>query len=85
MTCSKFNKKRLNIQIKGEPIKQLLYSYCCLGSSITDDGKTKLDIICRIAQGKRTFQNKNHLLMTNGDGLETRKNFLKIYVYTIQI
>jgi len=79
MTCSKLNKKRLNINIEGEHIEQV-QSYCYPSSKINDNGNSKLDIINRIAQGKRTFQNKNHLLTTNSVGLDTRKNFLKIYV-----
>jgi len=84
MSCSKLNKKQLNINIKGEHIEQV-QSYCYLGSKINDDGKNKLDIINRIAQGKKAFQNKNHLLTTNSVRLDTRKNFLKIYVWSVTL
>jgi len=91
MPCSKFNKKRINIIIKGEPIEQVKSLQCAKlakcnkCSKITDDGKSKLDIINRIVQGKRTFQNKNHLLTMNSVGLNTRKNFLKIYVWSVTL
>lgn len=59
-------------------------NYCYLDSKIIDDGKSKLDIINRIAQGKGkiAFENKNHLLTTKSVGLDTRKNFLKINVWS---
>lgn len=78
MACSKVHKKRLNINIKNQPIEQV-QSYCYLGSKIIDDdGKSKLDIKNRIAQGKRAFQNKKHLLTINsGGGGEYKKFFFE--------
>lgn len=61
MSCIKLNNKWLNINITKEPIEQV-QSYCYFGNKITEDGKTKFNIIHRILQGKSAFQNKNHLL-----------------------
>lgn len=78
MSCSKFNKNRLNINIKGEPI-EWVKTYCYLGSKITDDVKRKLDMINRTAQENRAFQNKN---LTNDEQCWARheEKLLKIYV-----
>lgn len=73
MSSNELDEKRININIKIEKQVQI---YCYLGSKITEDGKSKLDTINRIAQRKRAFQNKNHLQNTQ----DTRNNFLKIYV-----
>jgi len=56
-----------------------------LGSKITEDNRCKDEILSRIAQAKRAFQNKKHLLTTNSMDLEVRKKFLKIYVWTIAL
>lgn len=57
-----------------------------LGSKITDDGRSKADVLNGIAQAKRAFQNKKHLLTTNRCGpLQVRKKFLKMYVRSIAL
>lgn len=54
MSCSKLNNKRLNKNIKKEPIKQV-QSYCYLGSQITKESRSKLDILHKIAQKKKNL------------------------------
>lgn len=78
MTCSKVNPVRLNIHINNEQIKQV-QRFTYLLSNKTEDGRSKTNIICRIAEAKRAFQDKNHILTTNSVSVEIRKKFLKSY------
>ncbi|KAF0758393.1 cGMP-dependent 3',5'-cyclic phosphodiesterase-like [Aphis craccivora] len=69
MKCSKTNLAQLNIYIDNTCIEQVhFFNY--LGSKITEDGCCKDEILSRIAQAKRAFQNKKHLLTTNSMNLE---------------
>lgn len=52
-----------------------------LGNKITVGGHSKANIIYRIAQVKRTFQNKENLLTTKCDFIARRK-LLKIYIWS---
>lgn len=61
MSCRKLNSKWLNINIIREPYEQM-QSYYYFDSKITEDGKSKFDIINRISKGKSAFQKKYHLL-----------------------
>lgn len=54
MVCSKTNPVRLNINIEDEQIKQV-QQFTYLRSNVTEDGRSKINIICRIAQAKRAF------------------------------
>ncbi|CAI6343800.1 unnamed protein product [Macrosiphum euphorbiae] len=84
MVCSKTNPVRLNINIGNEQIKQV-QQFTYLGSNITEDGRSKTNIICRIAQAKRAFQDKSHILTTNSVSLEIRKKFLKSYIWSVAL
>jgi len=70
MVCSKANLIRLKINIDNEQIKQV-QQFTYLGSNITEDGRSKTNIICRIAQAKRAFQDKSHILTTNSITLDS--------------
>lgn len=59
-----------------------MQNYYFLGSKITIDA---IDIINKISQGKVLFENKNHSSITNVMILDTRKNFLKIYVSSVTL
>lgn len=57
MVCSKTNPTQLGLTIDNthvEQVQQIKY----LGSKITEDYRRKADILCRIAQAKKAFQNK---------------------------
>jgi dGTP triphosphohydrolase len=54
MVCSKINPVRINKNIDNERIKQV-QQFTYLGSNKTEDGRSKTNIICRIAQVKRAF------------------------------
>ncbi|KAF0750315.1 Uncharacterized protein FWK35_00037690, partial [Aphis craccivora] len=82
--CSKTNPAQLNIFIDNARIEQVQH-FNYLGSKITEDGRSKDEILSRIAQAKRAFQNKKHLLTTNSMDLEVRKRFLKIYIWSIAL
>jgi len=82
MMCSKTNPAQLNIYIDNARIEQV-HHFNYLGSKITEDSRCKDEILSRIAQAKRAFQDKKHLLTTNSMDLEVRKRFLKIYVWSI--
>jgi hypothetical protein len=76
MVCSKSNSVQLNINIDNEQIRQV-HQFTYLGSIITDNGRSKTNIICRIAQVKRAFQNKRHILTINSVSLEIPKKLFK--------
>ncbi|KAF0771003.1 LINE-1 reverse transcriptase [Aphis craccivora] len=84
MVCSKTNSVRLNINIHNEQIKQV-QQFTYLGSNITEDDRSKTNIIYRIAQAKRAFLDKNHILTTKSVSLEIRKKFLKSYIWSIAL
>lgn len=50
-----------------------------IDSKIIKDGKSKLCTTRRIAEGKRVFQNRKHVLTTGSTELDTGENILKIY------
>jgi len=82
MVRSKINPIQLNIIIDDARIEQV-HHFNYLGSKITEDGRCKDEILNRIAQAKRAFRSKNHLLTTNSVDLEVRKRFIKICVWSI--
>jgi hypothetical protein len=84
MVCSKTNPVQLNIHIDKARIEHV-HHFNYLGSKITEDGRCKDEILSRIAQAKRAFQKKRHILTTNSMDLEVRKRFLKIYVWSITL
>lgn len=57
MRCSKTKLAQLNIYIDNARIEQV-HHFNYLGSKITEDGRCKDEILSRIAQAKRAFQNK---------------------------
>ncbi|KAL4135344.1 hypothetical protein QTP88_006959 [Uroleucon formosanum] len=55
------------------------------GSKITHDGRSEMDIKSRIAQAKQAFYKKKHLLTANTVSLNTRKNLIKSFVWSIAL
>lgn len=73
-----------NITIEGEKIEQV-NTFTYLGSRITSDGKNYTDITCRIGQAKAAFYKKRKLLTCKKINLETRKHFIKSFVWSIAL
>jgi len=82
MVFSKNNPIRLNINIVNEQITQVKH-FTYLGGNITEDCLSETNINYRIALAKRAFENKRHILTTNSVSLETRKKFLKSFIWSV--
>ena len=57
--------------------------FCNLGSRITSDGRSKKEIISRIAQAKRAFHQKRDLLTAGNLNMEVRKQFIRTYIWSM--
>ncbi|MGX9339111.1 hypothetical protein, partial [Pantoea dispersa] len=77
------NNDELRIKIGDETVEEVKeFSY--LGSKITEDGRSKVDIRSRLAQAKKAFLSKRNLMVSNM-GLESRKKLLKTYIWSIAL
>ena len=79
LVCSKREEAKTNIKLgkhKLEEVKEFSY----LGSRITSDGRSKKEIVSRIAQAKRVFYKKNFLTPEN-TSIEVRKQFIRCYIW----
>ena len=54
-----------------------------LGSRITNDGRSKKEIVSRIAQVKRAFYKKKNLLTAENKSIEVRKQFIRCYIWSM--
>lgn len=70
MECSKTNPIQLNISIDNVHIRQV-QQFTYSGSNITEDGRRKTDIICMIAQAKKSLLRRFelHTDYYNSDGM----------------
>ena len=69
------------IRLGNETLK-VVKEFCYLGSKITDDGRSREDIKCRLAMAKKAFLKKRNLLTSSID-LSVRKSFLKVFVWSV--
>ncbi|XP_049787711.1 uncharacterized protein LOC126191016 [Schistocerca cancellata] len=69
------------IRLGNETLK-VVKEFCYLGSKITDDGRSREDIKCRLAMARKAFLKKRNLLTSNID-LGVRKSFLKVFVWSV--
>lgn len=77
-------KERAKCKVKiGNTILEEVKEYCYLGSTISNDGRSKRDIRIRIAIAKRAFMKKIGLLTSRKISLEIRKRFIKTYVWSV--
>lgn len=83
LICSK-QESLSNITIENEKL-ETVQCYTYLGSKITHDGRSEMDIKSRIAQAKQAFYKKKHLLTANTVSLNTRKNLIKSFVWSIAL
>ncbi|XP_025406672.1 uncharacterized protein LOC112680706 [Sipha flava] len=73
-----------NITIENEKL-ETIQCFTYQGSKITHDGRSEMDIKSRIAQAKQAFYQKKHLLTANTVSLNTRKNLIKSFVWSIAL
>ena len=57
LVCSKREEARTNIKLGKQKLEEVK-EFCYLGSRITNDGRSKKEIVSRIAQAKRAFYKK---------------------------
>ncbi|XP_068085972.1 uncharacterized protein [Anabrus simplex] len=62
----------------------VLKEYCYLGSKITNDGRSKEDIKCRLTQARKSFLNQRNLRISNID-IGIRKTFMKAFVWNMAL
>uniref|UniRef100_A0A8D8VXD2 Uncharacterized protein n=1 Tax=Cacopsylla melanoneura TaxID=428564 RepID=A0A8D8VXD2_9HEMI len=75
LICSK-EAETVNIIVNNVPIKQVK-SFKYLGSTITENAKSTMDIKQRIAQAKAAFAKKKTLLCSNNIDINFRKQLIK--------
>ncbi|KAI5731180.1 hypothetical protein M8J77_006038 [Diaphorina citri] len=71
-----------NIKLGNVQIQQV-QEFCYLGSTIKTNNKSTPDIKKRVALAKQAFQNKYQLLTSRHLSINTRKNFIKTFVWTV--
>ena len=84
MKCLKNeDRRKMNIKMNGDKLEEV-EEFCYLGSIITKDNRSKRDIRSRVAQAKKAFAEKKHLLTSNLD-IEIKKRFLKAYLWSVAL
>ena len=71
-----------SVAVNSVQIKQIDH-FKYLGSSITSDGRSDMDIRCSIGQAKQTFMDMNNLLGARSLGMGVRKRLLKCYIWSV--
>ena len=84
MVCSRNEGKSINIKLGDEMLEQVR-EFCYLGSKITEDGRSKREIISRIAQAKKSFQKKKTLLTSNNISTDVKKKFIQTYIWSVAL
>uniref|UniRef100_A0A8D8VGN7 Reverse transcriptase domain-containing protein n=1 Tax=Cacopsylla melanoneura TaxID=428564 RepID=A0A8D8VGN7_9HEMI len=72
LVCSK-EPETVNILVNNEPIKQVKH-FKYLGSTITENAKSLMDIKQRIGQAKTAFMKNKSILCSNNIDMNVRKN-----------
>ena len=75
LVCSRKEEKRTNIK-QGKQKLEEVKEFCYLGNRVTSDGRSKKEIVSRIAQAKRAFHMKKNLLTAENTSIEVRKQSL---------
>jgi hypothetical protein len=76
MVCSK-GFENINIKMDDYALKQVSKFKYLLGSTITEDGQNRKDVMQRIREAKVMFNNKKQLLCSNNLSLEMKKTLIK--------
>jgi len=71
-----------SVAVNSVQIKQIDH-FKYLGSWITSDGRSDMDIRCRIGQAKQAFMDMKNLLCARSLRLGVRKRFLKCYIWSV--
>ena len=82
LVCSRKEEKRTNIKLGKEKLEEVK-EFCYLGSRVTSDGRSKKEIVSRIAQAKRAFHMKKNLLTAENTSIEVRKQFIRCYIWSL--
>jgi hypothetical protein len=77
-------KRNTIVATKGQKIEQE-DSFTYLGSSITLDGRTTADIRRKMAQTKKAFTIKRQLVCSKKTELQTRKQYVKTFVWSVAL
>ena len=72
-----------NIHLGNEMLTEV-DQFCYLGSKITSDCRSNVDIKSRLAQARNAFLKKRDLLRSSID-LNVRKSFLKVFVWSVAL
>lgn len=83
LICSK-QQIYANITLDGIML-ETVQSFSYLGSKISSDGKSRTDIVCRIAQAKQAYYKKRNLFTSNRISLDTRKSLIQIFVWSLAL
>jgi hypothetical protein len=81
MVIAKESNIQVNILIKSEKLEQVDY-FKYLGSYITSDCRSQIEVRKRIAMGKKAF-NKKKVLLTHRLNLELKKRIIKTVVWCV--
>ena len=79
LVCSRKEEKRTNIKLGKENLEEVK-EFCYVGSRVTSDGRSKKEIVSRIAQAKWSFHMKKNLLTAENTSREVRKQFIRCYI-----
>ena len=71
-----------SVAVNSVQIKQIDH-FKYLGSWIKSDGRSDMDIRCRIGQAKQAFMDMKNLLCARSLGLRVRKRLLKCYIWSV--
>ena len=82
LVCSRREEAKTKIKIGKQKLVEV-DEFCYLGSRITSDGRSKKEIISRIAQAKRAFIQKRDLLTAGNLNMEVRKQFIRTYIWSM--
>jgi hypothetical protein len=80
--CKKSQGRTVQVGIRNDRVKEV-QEFCYLGSIVTNDNRCINEVKKRIAIAKLGFQNKKILIMNKNLSLETRKKFIKAYVWSV--
>jgi len=82
MVFSKEGNVQCSIQDNGVYLDQLFTSYRYLGSLVTEDGRSEMEIKTRIAMAKKAFWKMEEVIRGNVN-LTTLKRILNCYVFSV--
>ena len=76
LVCCRKEEKMTNIILGNQSLGEVK-EFCYLGSRVTSDGRSKKEIVSRIAQAKK------NLLTAENTSIEVRKQFIRCYICSV--